>query len=71
MIFVIPKIGWGNFFIILGLLLSLVALLTTLIYEKGVALFFGIVLILVGLWLRTLTNKRRARNGDPARLIRR
>lgn len=50
-IFIIIKFKWPGFFIISGLLLMGLSVFTQLIYEQGTAFVFGVLLLIVGIFL--------------------
>ncbi len=56
-IFVIMKFKLPGFLIISGLLAILIALFTDLIYEKGIVLVIGILLVIIGLSLGKAARK--------------
>lgn len=49
-ILIIKKLGLKGFFITAGLLLILTAMFTNLIFETGLAMLIGAVLLVIGLW---------------------
>ena len=50
------RIGWS--LIIIGLLTLIVVFFTDAIYEEGLASLIGIILLLVGLWIKSRSNQR-------------
>ena len=47
--FLIRWLGFAGFFLIAGLLLSLLTLFTEIFYEKGLVLIIGIVMFIIGI----------------------
>ena len=58
-IFIILKLKWPAFFIMLGLLFVLTPMLTDIIYEKNTSIIIGGILIVIGLFIWNSKVKHR------------
>jgi len=65
-LFLIWKLKFKGFFMIFGLLLILIAVLTNLFYEKGIAFIIGSIMFVIGLllWWRGRKKKFNPGRGD-------
>lgn len=63
-IFIIMYMGFRGFFIISGILLLLVGFFTNLVYESGIVIVIGGVLLLLGLWMGRGSRNAMMRGGQ-------
>lgn len=66
-IFLIVKFGFAKTLIAFGFLLVIVSFIPGIIYEVGVSLLFGVLLIIIGAWIsgsRALKERRKKSEGS-------
>jgi len=59
---IIKRFGFAGFFIVLGLFVMFISIFTDLIYERETAFFIGLVLFVIGIFLRENVKKWWERN---------